>query len=119
MEISSVCDLSRDLDLLLEVGRGTVVRPLVAVCRLSNDADLSRERADSVLRREEFLSAEWLCELHGAPKNKHEFYPQTALNITHFLIQNYIYLQGTLKQFSEELLLAPSVTHIGISRHQT
>jgi len=34
-EISSVCDLSRDRDLLQEVGRGTVARPLAAVFRLS------------------------------------------------------------------------------------
>ena len=50
LEISPVCSRSRDPDLLREVGRGTVVRPLLAVCRLSNEADLSRECDDILLR---------------------------------------------------------------------
>jgi len=49
LEISSVCDLSRDPDLLRGMGRGADVRPLVVACRLSNDTDRSRERADSAL----------------------------------------------------------------------
>ena len=68
LEISSVCDLSRDRDLLQEVGRGTVGWPLATVFRLSKDADLSRERADNVLKRVEFFSAERLCELHSSQK---------------------------------------------------
>jgi len=67
LEISSACDRSRDLDLLCEVGRGTAVRPLVTVCRLSNDDDLSRDRTDAVLTRDEVLSAERLFELYGVP----------------------------------------------------
>jgi len=67
LEISSVCTRSRDPDLLREETRGIVARFLVVVGRLSNDADLSRERVDSTLRRDELLTAERLFELHGVP----------------------------------------------------
>jgi len=63
LEISSVCDRSRDPDLLREMGRA-----LVTVCRLLNDADLSRDRADNVVTRDELLTAERLFELYGVPK---------------------------------------------------
>lgn len=68
METSSACDLSRDPDLLQELGRGAAVRPLVAILRLSKDNDLSRVRADSVLKRVKFFSADRLCGLHSAPE---------------------------------------------------
>jgi len=63
LEISSVCDRSRDPDLLREMGRGTAVRPLVTVCCLSNDADLSRDRADNVVRRDELLNKSFISNV--------------------------------------------------------
>ena len=70
--MSSVCDLSRDPDLLRDVGRVTAVRPLEVVCRLSYDADLSRFRADSLLRQDEFLSDERLRD--ELQQQEEEFY---------------------------------------------
>jgi len=65
VEISSVCGLSREPNLLPEVGRGTVVRPLEVGFRLSKDNDLSRDRADRALKRVELFSVERLYELHS------------------------------------------------------
>lgn len=72
LEMSSVCDLSRDPDLLREMGRVTVARPVVVVCRRSYDADLLREHADRVVTCDEFFSDERLCELYSMSKKRNK-----------------------------------------------